>query len=146
MRMSEGMTRIHTGTATHQARGIAPQLFALFLVCHGFAHLVGTAGSLSAIDEGASVPYLAGRWDVSDTGSLRLLAVLWAIAAVAYLVVAIATSAGLPWARPALIAVTMFSLLLSMAALWVSVVGVVIDVALLAIAIPKHGRLSRAMF
>jgi hypothetical protein len=125
---------------------LVPQVFALFLVLHGFAHLVGTAGSLTAIDEGTSVPYLGGRWDVSDAGTLRLLALLWAIAAVGYLVVAIATSAGWPWARTALIGVTVFSLLLSLAALWVAVVGVVIDVALLAVAIPKHGRLGTAMF
>lgn len=116
----------------------APRLFAVFLALHGIAHFVGVTGSLAAIEDGTSEPYLGGWWTISDPVALRTLAVLWALAGLGYVAVAIAMWIGLPWRRAALIGVTIGSLVLSVAALWAAVVGVVIDVVLLAVTFFKR--------
>jgi len=95
---------------------------------------VGVTASLDAIRDGTTVPYLGGWWMVSNPATLLALAVLWALAALGYAAVAGAMWFGLPWRRAALIGVTIGSLVLSVAGLWASVIGVAIDIALLPVA------------
>ena len=54
----------------------------------GIAHLVGTAGAFQAASNGEVEEYLGGFWEISDPGLLRTVGVVWALLAVAFLVVA----------------------------------------------------------
>jgi hypothetical protein len=105
----------------------------LFLVAHAVAHLVGTSRAFQAADDGESLDYLGGIWRIADPSVLRLVAIAWAVVAVAY--VAAATGEWLGWRAwwQFVAVVTVFSLALSVIGLWESWVGVVIDVTILAI-------------
>jgi len=74
-------------------------------------------------------------WAISDPTALRALGITWALVGAAYLVVAWAYWMPAPWRLAALLAATVPSRVLSVAALWKSWVGVVIDVLLLGIAV-----------
>jgi hypothetical protein len=116
--------------------------FAVFVAAHGLAHLAGTSDVFSRTADGRSVSYLAGHWTLSNPTTLRALGVLWAVMTLAFLVTAAFIWAGRPaWPR-LLWWVSLASLLVVLIALWASVVGVVIDIALLAIAWHARG-LSR---
>jgi len=75
------------------------------LVAHGLIHFMGTAAYLKLANV-TVIPYktalLNGRWDVGDTG-IRVFGVLWAVAAVGFLVGAVALFARLPWWRSVLL-------------------------------------------
>jgi len=75
------------------------------LVAHGLIHFMGTAAYLKLANV-TGIPYktalLNGRWDVGDTG-IRVFGVLWAVAAVGFLVGAVALFARLPWWRSVLL-------------------------------------------
>ena len=110
----------------------------LFLLLHGAAHLVGflTPFGLTpatAHDHGpvSSGRLLLGGRVVLTTGEARAGGLLWLALAVAFGVVAVAVWNDTGWWRPALVAVTLASLTLSV--LWWpdSRIGVAIDVALL---------------
>ena len=112
----------------------------LFLLLHGAAHLVGFLtpfglAPATAHDHGpasAGKVLLGGRVLLS-TGAARAGGLLWLGLAIAYGVVALAFWRDADWWRPALLVVTLASLTLSV--LWwpESRIGVVIDVALLAL-------------
>ncbi len=106
----------------------------LFFAAHGMAHLVGTSRSFQAVSDGESLDYLGGAWTISDPTMLRLVGVAWAVVAVAYM--AAATGEWLGWRGWLRFAagVTVFSLVLSLIALWGAWIGVVIDVVILATA------------
>lgn len=132
--------------APHPSRtGRSPALtriLAAFLVLHGLAHLVGTSVSFTRAADGDSVDYLAGAWTLSDPALLRLTGLMWALAAAAFLYAAAVTWLRSPdWPR-VLAIVSVVSLVLCVIALWAAVVGVVIDVALLAVA-ARAGGLAR---
>jgi hypothetical protein len=119
------------------------RVFAVFLGLHGVAHLAGTSDSFTKAADGASVDYLAGAWTLSDPTLLRAIGVVWALVGAGFLFAAAITWMRRPeWPR-VLAAVSALSLVVVIIALWSSVVGVVIDVALLAVAVPAGG-LSRA--
>ena len=110
------------------------RIFAAVLALHGVAHFAGTGDSFGNARDGGSVEYLAGAWTVSDPSLLRLLGVLWALAGVAFLVAAVLT-----WTRSArwpcaVVGVAAASLVVVTVALPASLAGVLIDVALLAVA------------
>jgi hypothetical protein len=107
---------------------------ALFLVLHAIAHLVGTQASLAAAGDGKTLEYLGGAWAVSDPTVLRLLGVAWAVGVALFLISARALWVGSSRRVGLLLLATVYSLILSVLALWASVVGVVIDVALLIVA------------
>ena len=104
---------------------------ALFLAAHGVAHWVGTSRSFQDAADGTTVDYVGGAWSISNPAALRTLGVLWALAGAAYLVAAWAYWTRAPRRRAALAAVTVPSLILSILALPMAIVGVIIDVALL---------------
>jgi hypothetical protein len=125
--------------------GTSPALtrvFAVLMGLHGVAHLAGTSDSFTKAADGESVDYLAGAWTLSDPTLLRAVGVVWALVGTAFVFVAAITWMGRPgWPR-SLAAVSALSLIVVVIALWSSVVGVVIDVALLAVAL-RAGGLSR---
>lgn len=108
------------------------RFLAVFLILHGFAHLVGAQDSWESASRGAVVEYLWGAWTISATALLWLLAAAWAATAVAY-----AHAARLLWDLragwlKALAITTIASLVLSLLAMPLAVAGLVIDVLLLA--------------
>jgi len=111
--------------------------FAAFLLLHGIAHLVGFLlpwGLIPAPAPGAAPPpptnVLFGRVALSDS-TARGLGILWLIAAMAFVVVAIGVGRQAPWSRPALIAVALASLALSTAWWPTAWIGALINVAIL---------------
>ena len=118
------------------------RVLAVFLGLHGVAHFAGTGDSFTAAADGESVDYLGGAWTLSDPTVLRAVGVVWALVGAAFVVAAaIAWMRRPEWPR-VLAGVAAVSLLVVLVALWASVVGVVIDVALLALAV-GGGALSR---
>jgi hypothetical protein len=107
-------------------------VFAVFLLAHGFAHLVGLAGAWQL---GTGIPHsttlLGGRLDLGERG-IRAFGVVWLIGALAFVGAAAALAFAAPlWATLAL-AAALFSLVISVLALPEAVVGVWINVFLLA--------------
>ena len=107
-------------------------VLAVFLFAHGFAHLVGLAGSWQL---GTGIPHkttlLAGRVDLGE-GGIRAFGLVWLVGALAFTGAAAALAFGEPlWATVAA-AAAVFSLVISLLALPDAVVGVWINVALLA--------------
>jgi hypothetical protein len=128
----------HAFAPLRHARAINPvvarRALAVFVAAHGLAHLVGTTRAFSSASDGRSLDWLAGNWTISDATTLRALGVLWAVLALAFVVTAVFIWAGraewpvlLWWAG-------LFSLVVVIIALWASVIGVVVDLALLAVA------------
>lgn len=104
-------------------------LLAVFLGLHAVAHLVGTAGSIQAIQDGDLVPYLG--WDVGNDVILAGLAGAWALVAVVFVVAAWFTwTARSGWFR-LLVGTAVVSLILSVAASPAAVIGVAVNAALL---------------
>jgi hypothetical protein len=109
-------------------------VLAAFLLAHGFAHLVGLAGSWRL---GTGVPHkttlLGGRLDLGERG-IRAFGVVWLFGAVAF-----ATAAAALILVPALwttlvLAAAAFSLIISVLALPDARLGVGINIVLLAFA------------
>jgi hypothetical protein len=117
---------------------------AVLVAAHGLAHLVGTGNSFSRAADGRSVDYLAGNWTISNPTTLRAFGVLWAVAAVAFVVTAVIIWAGRPeWPR-VLGWVSLASLVLVLTALWASLIGVFVDLLLPTIAWHEGRRYSEA--
>jgi hypothetical protein len=111
------------------------RLLAVLVALHGVAHLAGTADSFSKAADGGAVDYLAGAWTVADPTLLRVFGVIWAVLAAAFMATAVMIWLGRrAWPR-ALAAVSTGSLILVGIALWASVIGLVVNAALLAVAV-----------
>ena len=85
--------------------------FALFLFAHGVAHLVGFSAAWALSP--AKIPHLTtvvgGRFQVGESG-IRVVGVLWVIAAVAFAVVAVGAALNTGWWPRAAVPVAMGSL------------------------------------
>jgi hypothetical protein len=105
-----------------------------FLLAHGFAHLVGLAGSWRL---GTGVPHkttlLGGRLDLGE-GGIRAFGVVWLFGAVAFATAAAALILVQPLWTTLVLAAAAFSLVISVLALPDARVGVGINVVLLAFA------------
>ena len=90
-------------------------LFIVILILHGLIHLMGTITylQLGTFEELAyKTTLLNGSWDVGQAG-IAIFGTLWAVAALGFLLAAAALLANWNWARPVLMAVTLFSLVLT---------------------------------
>lgn len=116
-------------------------MLALLLAGHGFAHLVGFAGPWKIGKPDSRQPYttkiLAGRVDVGDAG-IRVVGILWLLAAVAFGVLALAVLADAWWWRPAAIGIASYSLALAILGLPGAWIGGVVDVLLLSYVLFAH--------
>jgi hypothetical protein len=103
-----------------------------FLLAHGFAHLVGLMGSWQL---GTGIPHkttlLGGRVDLGETG-IRAFGVAWLLAAIAFAAAAAALLLAQPFWTVLVLSAAGFSLVISLLALPDAVIGVWIDVTLLA--------------
>jgi hypothetical protein len=104
---------------------------AVVLALHGLAHLVGFAGSWHLSSE---IPYkttvLAGRLDLGDAG-IRAVGVFWLIAAIVFVVAAIAAVADRGWWLPVAVGVSIASFVLSVIAWPDSRIGVALNLVIL---------------
>lgn len=113
------------------------------LVLHGIAHFAGLVDSLDMADTGASAD-LAGAWTLSDPTVLRTFAGLWAVVGAAVILSAILVAVRHRLARPVVLAVLSVSLVLSILGSPAAIIGVALDVALLAVAALIPGRVGLA--
>lgn len=111
------------------------------LFLHGIAHFVGLVDSYDKADAGAEVD-LAGAWTSSDPTVLRTMGVVWAVVGAAVILTAILVAVRHRLARPVALTVLSASLALSIIGLPAAVIGVVLDVALLAVVALIPGRVG----
>lgn len=113
----------------------ARRTLAVFVAAHGLAHLVGTERAFARAADGGSLDYLGGNWTLSDPTTLRAFGVLWAAIAVAFLATGAVIWVGRARWPVLLWWVSVASLVLVLVALWASVIGLVVDIALLVVAV-----------
>ena len=107
----------------------------IVLVLHGLIHLMGTAAylKLAVIQQ---LPYkttvLGGRWDLG-AGGIAVYGVLWAVAAVGFVVAALAFWFGWAGWQPLLLGVTLLSLALTALDWDVAFAGVILNIVILAL-------------
>jgi hypothetical protein len=107
-------------------------VLAFLLLAHGLAHLVGFVSSwkLAIL---AELPYkttlFSGRVDVGDAG-IRVMGVLWLLAALAFLVAAIAVATEASWAVRFTLAAVIASLMLCVVGWPDARIGVAVNVGL----------------
>jgi hypothetical protein len=109
---------------------------AAVLSLHGVIHLMGTAAYLR-LAEVRGLPYrttlLGGRWEPGDGGMRVVVGVLWTVAAVGFVAAAVAWLTGWEAWRQALAAVALLSLSLTALDWSRAYVGVVVNLAVLAV-------------
>jgi hypothetical protein len=107
-------------------------VLASFLLAHGVAHLVGFVSSWKLATL-AELPYkttvFSGRVDVGDAG-IRVMGVLWLLAALAFLVAAIAVATEAGWAVGLTVVGVIASLMLCLAGWPDARIGVAVNVGL----------------
>lgn len=107
-------------------------VFALFLFAHGVAHLVGFSAAWALSPR--KIPHLTtvvgGRFDVGESG-IRVVGILWVIAAVLFAVVAVGTALNAAWWPRAAIPVALGSLGLCALGWPEAKIGVVMNLAVL---------------
>jgi hypothetical protein len=109
--------------------------FAAFvLIAHGLIHLLGTTvylclGEISGFSYKTTLP--GNSWDVGPVG-IGIFGAMWALAAVGFVVSAIAMLIGSSWWQPVLIGVTVFSLVLTGLDWSLAFAGVALNLVILA--------------
>jgi hypothetical protein len=107
----------------------------IVLIMHGLIHLMGTTAYVK-LAEIKGLPYkttvLNGRWDLGANG-IAVYGALWAVAAIGFVVAAVALLAGWSWWQPVLIGVTLFSLALTALDWGVAYAGVIINIVILVV-------------
>jgi len=102
---------------------------------HGLIHFLGTAVYFELV-EVAELTYkttlLGGAVDVGDTG-IRVFGLLWTVAAVGFLASTVAFLGNFEHWRILLLAITMFSLVLTLLDWTVADAGVIVNVGILAV-------------
>ena len=107
---------------------------AIFLLLHGLIHLMGTIVYLKlGTVEGLryKTALLDGRWEVGESG-MRVFGALWGLAALGFVLAAVAWLSGWGWWPTALAVVTLFSLALTALDWREAFMGVVVNFAILA--------------
>jgi hypothetical protein len=108
---------------------------AIVLALHGLIHLMGTAvymklGTVQGLKYKTTL--LGGRCDLGESG-IRAFGALWAVAAIGFVVAAVALVAGWAWWQPALVGVALFSLVLTALDWSNAYAGMIINIAILAV-------------
>ncbi|MDZ4717376.1 MAG: hypothetical protein SH847_02820 [Roseiflexaceae bacterium] len=107
----------------------------IILVLHGLIHIMGTTVYMQlGVIQG--LPYkttvLGGRWDLGASG-MALYGALWAVAAIGFVVAAVALMGGWSWWQPVLVGVTLFSLVLTGLDWGGAFAGVILNIIILAL-------------
>ena len=108
-------------------------VFTVLLALHGLVHLMGVAAYLK-LTKVPGLPYkttvLEGRWDLGESG-MQTFGVLWAFAAIGFLVAATMFYFDRHSSRNVLLAVTLFSLALTGLDSSVAMAGVIVNLVIL---------------
>lgn len=109
-------------------------IVAILLVLHGLIHLMGTVtylklGTVQGLTYKTTL--LNGRWDWGE-GGIRIYGALWGLAALGFVIAAIAMLTGAAWWRPLLGGVTMLSLALTALDWQDAFAGAVLNLVILA--------------
>lgn len=123
--------------------GLLPRVFAVFLVLHGLVHVIGFTvpwrlGGLRGSEYSTAIVYRS--IEVGDA-IVKLIGVVWLAAAVALVVVGVMVWRGHALALRATVAVLLLSLAICAIDLPGSVMGLAIDVVLLALLAAAPDRL-----
>jgi len=107
----------------------------IFLALHGLIHLMGTTvylklGTVDGLSYKTAL--LDGRWEVGESG-MRVFGVLWALAALGFVLVATARLAGWGWWPIALAVIAVFSLALTALDYRQAFAGVVVNLGILGV-------------
>ena len=108
-------------------------LAAVVLVAHGLIHLIGTTVYLRLAEiEGFAykTTLLGGRWDLGAAG-IGVFGALWAVAGLGFIAAAIGMLTGSSWWQAVLIAVTIFSLILTALDSSLAFAGIGLNIAIL---------------
>jgi hypothetical protein len=105
----------------------------VILFLHGLIHLMGAASYLK-LAEIEHLPYkttvFGERWDLGSIGT-SVFGILWAVAAIAFVLTAIALFSNWSWWRSALLGITLISLILTSLDWGVAKAGAVVNLAIL---------------
>lgn len=107
----------------------------IILGLHGLIHLIGTAVymKLAEIQEFTyKTTLLGGRWDLGDKG-MRIFGALWIIPTIGFIAVSVALFTGGEWWRSVLLAVTLFSLVLTILDWSETYAGAIINIVILVV-------------
>jgi hypothetical protein len=105
------------------------------LVAHGLIHLMGTTVYMRLGDvQGFAykTTLLAGRWDVGTAG-ISVFGLLWTVAAVGFIASSVGMMTASSWWQPALIAVSVFSLVLTGLDSSLAFAGIIVNLVILAV-------------
>jgi hypothetical protein len=123
--------------------GLLPRFFAVFMALHGLVHVVGFTvpwglGGPKGVEYRTTL--LNGFIEVGHT-AVKLIGFVWVAAALGFVVVAVMLWRGRPWARPSTVAALLGSLVLCLAGLPASVMGLGIDVVTLGLLLVASEKL-----
>lgn len=107
---------------------------AVMLVLRGLVHLMGTVTYMKlGVVQGLTfkTTLLGGQWDIGENG-IRAYGALWAVAAVGFVIAALALLLGWDWWKSALTLTAAFSLALTVLDWKVAFAGVILNVVILA--------------
>ena len=117
---------------------------AIFLALHGFAHVAGFAGSFGLAE---SMPYrttvLGGIVDLGDAG-IRVVGILWLVAAAAFLVASGSAMSNQDWWVRATLVAAAFSLVMSILGLPEAKIGVALNALIIGAIVALRAGLLRA--
>ena len=117
---------------------------AIFLALHGFAHVAGFAGSFGLAE---SMPYrttvLGGIVDLGDAG-IRVVGILWLVAAAAFLVASGSAMSNQDWWVRATLVAAAFSLVMSIVGLPEAKIGVALNALIIGAIVALRAGLLRA--
>jgi hypothetical protein len=105
------------------------------LTAHGLIHLMGTTvymrlGEVNGFAYKTTL--LGGRWDVGTTG-ISVFGLLWAVAAVGFIASSVGMLTGSSWWQAVLVAVSVFSLVLTGLDSSLAFAGVIVNLVILAL-------------
>ena len=107
----------------------------VILALHGLIHLLGFASYLR-LTTVPTLPYtttvLGGRLDLGAAG-MGLFGLAWGVAALGFVLVAAAYLFGWAWRRPALMAVTLLSMVITVLDYGPAWAGIIVNLAILAV-------------
>jgi hypothetical protein len=110
-------------------------LAGFILIAHGLIHLMGTTVYMRLGDVNGfsyKTTLLGGRWDVGSAG-ISLFGALWAVAAVGFIASSVGMLTGSSWWQAVLIAVSVFSLLLTGLDSSLAFAGIIVNLVILAL-------------